>query len=355
MAGSLNLVDPGAKWRNIVVMSHRSASRCTPRRKARSFGWLTVVLTLSCGGDDVAVPVEELGSLIFVESADDGQRVASLTSDGQRAAELETHHMLIVSPRWSPGGTMIAYVGFETDRLRDLWIVDIEDGRPSMPRSALRWDTAEAPPSLHWLPDESGLVWSEMTDVAPALRHLDLASGEDTWHTQIRLFDIDVAVDGRIVGLELDEQSSTIAVYDAAHDLIVETEPNIGEAARWSPDATEVAFVLRSEPGIAILDPDTSVWERLTTADDRYVCWSSDGSRLSFVRGGQLFVRERASGDETLLVDADAGAHAWSRSGDHIAMPGPDRTLWLLTTSDWTVHVVENLRASAPALHWGPE
>lgn len=319
--------------------------------------WLLSLSLVGCA-DFVEMPAEQVGPLIFVEPATDGgQRLGSLTTDGQRGVEVGDAHVLIVSPRWSPSGAMIAYVGLEDDRIRDLWIVEVDaEGRPGEPRSVLRWNTAEQPPLLHWLPDESGLVWSEMTDTSNALRQLDLASGADTWHDQANLSDLDVAGDGRLVGRVAAEASDTIAVYDASFELLVETQTGLGEAPRWSPDASEVAFILRGEPGIGVLDPDTGAWQRLTDAQDSDLRWSPDGARLSFVRNReQLIVRDRQTGTEAILLEAGAQAHEWSRDGQHLALRGSESALWLLTTSDASVLEIEDVRASVPNLDWGPQ
>lgn len=324
-------------------------------RHRRAHLLLLVGVASGCA-DFVSVPTE-LGPLIFVESAPDGQRVASLTTDGQRGAEVSDHHALIVSPRWSPSGSRIAYVGFEDERIRDLWIVEVDDqGRPGEPRSALRWDTAEQPPLLHWLPDETGLLWSEMTNTSVALRQLDLASGADTWHQQVQLLNIDVASDGRIVGhVAQDETGGSLAVYEATFEPLIETEPDLGEAPRWSPDASEIAFVLREQPGIGVLDPDTGAWQRLTDAQDSDVRWSPDGTSLSFVRNrDQLIVRDRQSGTEVIVLEAAAQAHEWSRDGQQLALRGSESALWLLRVDDGGVLATADVGASVPNLDWGP-
>jgi Tol biopolymer transport system component len=324
--------------------------------RTKALGWICCLLPFGCA-DFVAAP-EPVGPLIFVEPTAEGQQqVGSLTADGQRGAEVGARHALIVSPRWSPSGRTIAYVGFQDERVRDLWLVEVDaEGRPSEPRSVLRWDTAEEPPLLHWLPDESGLVWSEAKETVLALRHLDLATEQDTWHDQAPLWDLDVAGDGRVVGrLSAGDTNDAIAVYDASFELLVETEPGLGEAPRWSPDATEIAFVVRAEPGLAVLDPDAGTWERLTDADDTDPRWSPDGSRLSFVRDReQLVVRDRQSGAETVMLDTDAQPHEWSRDGQHLALRGSEATLWLLTTGNGSVLEIADLRASVPNLDWGP-
>jgi Tol biopolymer transport system component len=331
--------------------------RSASRMRTKSLAWTSSLLLVGCA-DFVSAPVEQIGPLIFVESTSDGgQQIGSLTTDGQRGAELGSRHARVISPRWSPNGGMIAYVGFKDDRIRDLWIVDVdEQGRPGEPRSVLRWDTAEQPPLLHWLPDESGLVWSEMTDTSVALRHLELESGEDTWHHQTGLWNIDVANDGRIVGrVMVDETDSALAVYDAAFEPLIETEIGLGEMPIWSPDASEVAFVLRDQPGIGVLDPDTGAWQRLTDAPDTDPRWSPDGTRLSIVRDHeQLVVRDRQTGAETVLLDADAKAHEWSRDGQHLALRGSESSLWLLGIGDASVLEVEDMHASVPNLDWGP-
>lgn len=319
-------------------------------------GWILSLALVGCS-DIIPMPVVQVGPLIFVEPAPDGaQRIGSLTTDGQRGENVGEAHALIVSPRWSPSGAMIAYVGLENDRIRDLWIVEIDaEGQPGEPHSALHWDTTDEPPLLHWLPDESGLLWNETTDTSVALRQLDIESGADTWHYQVNLSDLDVASDGRLVGRVSAEATDTIAVYDASFELLVETEMDLGEAPRWSPDASEVALVLRGEPGIGVLDPDIGTWERLTNAEDTHVRWSPDGLQLSFVREDeQLVVRDRRSGLETILLEADAQPHEWSRDGQLLALNGTPTTLWLLSTSDASVLEVEDVRVSVPNLDWGP-
>lgn len=326
-------------------------------RHRRAQHLLLLVGVASGCADFVSIPTEQLGPLIFVESAPDGQqRVASLTTDGQRGADVSGQHALIVSPRWSPSGSRIAYVGFEDDRFRDLWIVEVDDqGRPGEPHSMLRWDTIEQPPLLHWLPDESGLLWSEMTNTSVALRQLDLASGADAWHHQVQLLNIDVASDGRIVGyVSPDEASGSLAVYDATFEPLIETEPDLGEAPRWSPDASEIAFVLREQPGIGLLDPDTGAWQRLTDAQDSDVRWSPDGTRLSFVRNReQLIVRDRQTGTEVIMLEASAQAHEWSRDGQLLALRGSESMLWLLSVGDGSVLAIADVGASVPNLDWG--
>ncbi|PRQ00499.1 hypothetical protein [Enhygromyxa salina] len=173
--------------------------------KTQTLGWIFSVALFGCA-DFVSVPDAELGPLIFVESTpDDDQRIASLTTDGQRGAELGGRHASIISPRWSPSGAMIAYLGLEDEQVRDLWLVDV------------------------------------------------------------------------------------------------------------------------------------------------------DGTRLSFVRDReQLVVRDRQTGMETVVLDAGAQAHEWSRDGQHLALAGPEFALWLVTVGDGSVLSIADLRASVPNLDWGP-
>lgn len=169
-----------------------------------------------------------------------------------------------------------------------------------------------------------------------------------TWHHQVQLSEIDVASDGRIVGHVWDDETSVaIAIYDAAFEPLIETEPGLGEAPRWSPDASEIAFVLRDQPGIGVLDPDTGAWQRLTDAQDSDLRWSPDGTRMSFLRNReQLVVRDRQSGTEVIVLEASAQPHEWSRDGQHLALRGSESTLWLLSVGDGS--------GSVPDLDWGP-
>jgi dipeptidyl aminopeptidase/acylaminoacyl peptidase len=105
-----------------------------------------------------------------------------------------------------------------------------------------------------------------------------------------------------------------------------------------SPDGRTVAYVLRTLDHAPEQGEDRNVdqlWtvsstggdaRRLTTGhDDTAPAWSPDGSRLAFLRGGQVHVVSPAGGEPERLTDLalGAGAPVWSPDGARLAFSAP--------------------------------
>ena len=111
-------------------------------------------------------------------------------------------------------------------------------------------------------------------------------------------------------------------------DLAVPSQPAL------SPDGSRVVYVLRTLD----IDGDRNVDElwsvatrggtprRLTSGPaDVAPAWSPDGSRLAFLRGGQLHVLAADGGEADKVTDLPlgAGAPVWSPNGERIAFTSP--------------------------------
>lgn len=300
-----------------------------------------VVALVSCGGDTVAP--SPLGPLIVVEPTPAGaHQLGSLHADGTRGGALGREVEVIVSPRWSPSGSKIAYVAHapseSNERSIELVVLDA-DGQPGPPRELLRWSTNEPLPLLHWLPADRGLVWTEMGEEFSSLRELELASGELRRHTDVRVWDLDVDAAGRLVGLGMvDEVESAVMVFDADRSKLVESAPELGSSPRWSPRGDAIALVLAEPPGLGVLALDGSS-TRLTTGSEREFQWHPGANQLSFVRDGALWLVEVESGELLEVLD-EGGAHVWSPDGTWLAMPA-DGQLTLLVSQTWSRQLVD--------------
>lgn len=314
------------------------------------FALLTLLLA-ACGSD----PEEPtIAPLLVVEPSPAGlQQIGSLHADGTRGATLAGEAALILAPRWSPSGTKIAYAAIEQSDSSEyaIWLVELDaSDRPGPPRELLRWQ-AEVEPIVHWLPDDRGLVWADMTDEAAAVRELELESGDDRWHYATRLSQLDVDAQGRLVGLRSEtDQATTIAVFEADHALFVESEPGLGRMPAWSPQGDAIAFELTAAPGVGLLALD-GTWTRLSEGSDHALAWAPDGRRISFVREDRLMVVDRTTGETSEVLD-HAAAHAWSHDGTYLAMPAPNALAIVTTSSWWRVELA--IDTFMPSLDWRP-
>jgi dipeptidyl aminopeptidase/acylaminoacyl peptidase len=107
------------------------------------------------------------------------------------------------------------------------------------------------------------------------------------------------------------------------NDAVIETDP------APSPDGRTLAYFARTRRGtkIYLLDlQDQNGWPRLLepgNEEERFPVWSPDGKKLAFIRGGDIWVKDRAEGSiKRLISPVHAGGNSspvWSPDGSRIA------------------------------------
>jgi Tol biopolymer transport system component len=192
-------------------------------------------------------------------------------------------------PLWgslSPDGTMVVY----TTTSRGLYVTDASGG----PARLLIADEREAFPEYPaWSPYGSQIAFIDFTeyDEALNLRH--------TYAVSV------VNPDG----------SGLRELVPLGTDLL-----ELGNIT-WSPDGSLLAFGMAEAPGspaqIYVVTVDGSnLWQVTREGDNRWPTWSPDGSRIAFVRDGQLLTMAWDGSNIRPVGDVHPdGAIAWNPVG----------------------------------------
>lgn len=226
-----------------------------------------------------------------------------------RPLQLTPEPMRAASPKWSPDGSTIAFVGWESGGERGIFTVTIDGGNLSKISAE---DTHNQSPS--WSPDGSGLVFSESVSEL------------------LKLYDIRLA---------------TIRDLPGSAGL---------KRPVWSPDGQFIAGWARQDVNPALYDIalyDVAKRETEVVLENvrfPYMSWSADSGSLflvdSFLRGLERAVYRLTLRDRSLSTIATIGKerNSWGTQGPWVGVK-PDGTPIMLR--DQSIHNIY-------ALEWNP-
>ena len=216
------------------------------------------------------------------------RRIAVMDSDGQNHRYLTTGDAIVLTPRFSPKGSQLAYVSFAGGK-PSVRLVDLDSGqeRPLIPNDAISF----AP---RFSPDGRRIIFSMMlganSDIyavgagGGAPQRLTTAPGVDT--------DPSFSPDGSHIVFESD-RGGTQQLYVMNADGTGQRRISFGggwyAAPEWSPDGQWIAFTRRGSDGrrIGIVKADGTGERSLTSGPgDEGPSWAASSREMLFQRTG---------------------------------------------------------------------
>ncbi|MEL6704834.1 MAG: winged helix-turn-helix domain-containing protein [Bacteroidota bacterium] len=271
------------------------------------------------------------------------------------------------TPRFSPGGTRIAFVRRGPGSGRPVFLTDVADGTVTPAPG-----DATAVRHLDWIDDETLVVVSYRSG-ANGLWRLDLQTGAMTWiatRGEWSFYPSVAAESGALVYQDLYFEKNIWQVrLDAPGGRLLSTEPLLTSTwmdceAQFSPDGTRLAFMSsRSgflEVWLSGVDGDDLV--QVTQFEGAFVGnprWSPDGMRLAFNAAPEgdaaVYVVDVRGGPPQALTPPGRGGRVtgWARDGTAVyaaTRRGGDWGLWRVPVEGGTPEPV-----GAPSAFAGAE
>ena len=274
---------------------------------------LIAALLVGCADFD---PFSPMRGVLFIRGGGLDNRVHVIEAfDGTtRVVDLTGSAFTEYDPAWSPDGSRIAWVRFDSGLPRhELWTADPDGGNAKlvfsdpMAMADPAWSADEIafawkPGSffeIHRVPAEGGTP-SDLIDASPLYDESD-----PTWYEGSILFTVGVSANADIY--RTDAGSGTSAPFIAL--------PGTAQAGpAWSPDGRRVAYssAETGDPEIWVARADGGGRMRLTflAGDDLHPSWSPDGRLIVWQHdvstASAIWVMNADGSDQRLLADAPA-------------------------------------------------
>jgi Tol biopolymer transport system component len=231
------------------------------------------------------------GRIVFATDRDGDFEIAVMNADGSELQVLTTNTWKDQLPRFSPRGDKIAWLS-SVSGFVEAWIMNSDGSDPhNVSDGAVELDAPR------WAANDDKLVFVEAASDRPVTVNAD-GTSRDPLEEAGDTFDADWSPDGTRLVLRQSGAAAnddTVAIVDRdGTDLstIVPSKNSILGAPRWSPSATQIAFN-GSDPvgdgGLWIGTPTGAGNFRVDNPVTR-PSWSSNGARIAYRGGGDLFV-----------------------------------------------------------------
>ncbi len=369
-------------WRSDGRLSYVEAS-----------GEIWVVGASGAGNERLAdlARLEVLGGAIIttISWAPDGRFAALSTSDPiategtvlfdattRTTTPLDVGEVVDASwPAWSPDGATLAFAGRIDNGSFDIYVLDMEDGRPTGPPRQISTDPANEIAPV-WSPDSSQLAYgSDVTGTFDII--VSAADGSDPKVAHATEgHDVPVAwatfggppvtppqdpppappPTGQLMFADFIDDTTIVTLASPTGEVLRElTLDGSAGHVRMSPDGRLLAFLRLSDRGdgtkeLYVIGTDGAGLRRLATVVSDSFSWAPAGApaRLAFYQpGGTLtVVNPDGSGTQSLAQDLNASDHywppAWRPDGGAIAVTGT------LSGDEWGLYVVETTGEGRP-------
>ncbi len=228
-------------------------------------------------------------------------------TDGSQRLQLTFAGLDAITPRWSPDGRTIAFVGYAPSERarRKIYLVSAAGGKPE---ELIPGDSDRANPT--WSPDGKSLAFAG----AP-------------WLESFR------------------PESTAIHVYDLASRQASTLPGSEGLwAPKWSPEGSTIVAETTDSRGLAVFDVRARKWRSLARFKSLigYPCWSHDGKFLYLnLSAEQTVVRLRMSDSRLEYVLSLKDIHIPETLGQWFGLAPDDSLLVLRDTSVQEIYALD--------------